>query len=92
MANGSVPDNTHKLYFGRPLTRVEMQFYSFTLDEREAIALAQVATLKPNATYQEIEEAVIGCFNAALEHSGLTDSVQYLTGQNFHYRKEKEMQ
>lgn len=90
MANGSVPDKAHKLYFGRPLTRVEMQFYSFCLDEREAVALAQVATLKPDATFAEIQDVVIGCFNAALEHAGLTDSVQYLTGQNFHFRREMQ--
>jgi len=68
-------------YVSRPLTRTEMQFFSFTLDERQAIALAQVCTLPANATYAEIEDAVLKCFTVALEHAGLKDSVEYIGGQ-----------
>jgi len=68
-------------YVSRPLTRTEMQFFSFTLDERQAIALAQVCTLPADATYSEIEDAVLKCFTVALEHAGLKDSVEYIGGQ-----------
>jgi hypothetical protein len=68
-------------YVSRPLTRTEMQFFSYTLDEREAIALAQVCTLPENATYAEIEDAVLKCFTIALEHAGLKDSIEYVGGQ-----------
>ena len=65
----------------RPLTRTEMQFFSFTLDEHEAIALAQVCTLPADASYAVIEDAVLKCFTVALEHAGLKDSVEYVGGQ-----------
>ena|SRR5208282_5684497 len=68
-------------YVSRPLTRTEMQFFSYTRDEREAIALALVATLKPDASYGEIENVVLGVFNAALEHAGITDTIEYVGGQ-----------
>jgi len=68
-------------YVSRPLTRTEMQFFSYTLDEREAIALAQVCTLPESATYAEIEDAVLKCFTIALEHAGLKDSIEYVGGQ-----------
>lgn len=68
-------------YVSRPLTRTEMQFFSFTLDERQAIALAQVCTLPADASYAEIEDAVLKCFTVALEHAGLKDSVEYIGGQ-----------
>jgi len=38
-------------FISRPLTRTEMQFFSYTLDEREAVALATVCTLPADATY-----------------------------------------
>jgi hypothetical protein len=65
----------------RPLTRTEMQFFSYTENEREAVALARVATLKPDASYAEIEQVVLGCFVSALEHAGLKDTVQYVGGE-----------
>ncbi len=65
----------------RVLTHTEMQFFSYVDNEREAIALARVATLPENATYAEIETAVLGCFMTALEHSGLKDTVQYVGGE-----------
>jgi len=58
-----------------------MQFFSYTQDEREAIALASVCTLPDNATYAEIEDAVLKCFTVALEHAGLKNSVEYVGGQ-----------
>jgi hypothetical protein len=68
-------------YVSRPLTRTEMQFFAYTLDEREAIALAKVCHIPDNATYAEIEDAVLKCFTVALEHAGLKDSVEYIGGQ-----------
>jgi hypothetical protein len=65
----------------RTLTRTEMQFFSYTQDERQAIALAQVCTLPENATYAEIEDAVLKCFTIALEHAGLKDSIEYVGGR-----------
>jgi len=65
----------------RVLNRTEMQFFSYTHDEREAVALAAVATLPEYATYAEIEDAVLKCFSAALENAGLRDSVEYVGGQ-----------
>lgn len=65
----------------RLLNRTEMQFFSYTENEREAIALAQVCTLPENATYAEIEDAVIKCLTIALEHAGLKDSIEYVGGQ-----------
>jgi hypothetical protein len=58
-----------------------MQFFSYTENERQAIALAQVCTLPENATYAQIEDAVIKCFVVALEHAGLKDSVVYVGGR-----------
>jgi hypothetical protein len=68
-------------WYQRPLNRTEMQFFSWTHDEREAIALARVCTLPEKATYAQIEDAALKCFCAALEHAGLKDSVEYLGGQ-----------
>jgi len=65
----------------RVLTRTEMQFFSYTEDERKAIALAQVCTLPENATYAEIEDAVIKCLTIALEHAGLKDDIEYVGGR-----------
>ena len=65
----------------RVLTRTEMQFFSYTENERQAIALAQVCTLPENATYAEIEDAVIKCLTTALEHAGLTDTIEYVRGR-----------
>jgi len=65
----------------RILTRTEMQFFSYTEDERQAIALAQVCTLPENATYAEIEYTVIKCLTIALEHAGLKDDIEYVGGQ-----------
>ena len=65
----------------RVLTRTEMQFFSYTENERQAIALAQVCTLPENATYAEIEDTVIKCLTIALEHAGLTDSIEYVSGR-----------
>ncbi len=65
----------------RVLTRTEMQFFSYTENERQAIALAQVCTLPENATYAEIEDTVIKCFTIALEHAGLKDNIEYVGGQ-----------
>ncbi len=68
-------------YISRPLTRTEMQFFSYTLDEREAIALANVCTLPAEATYAQIEDAVLKCFTAALQYAGRKDSIEYVGGQ-----------
>jgi len=65
----------------RPLTRVEMQFFAYVQDERFAIALAQVATVKPDASLREIEQIVIAVLNAALEYSGLEDRTEYIGGR-----------
>jgi hypothetical protein len=61
----------------RILTRTEMQFFSYTENERQAIALAQVCTLPENATYAEIEDTVIKCLTIAVEHAGLQDTIEY---------------
>jgi hypothetical protein len=68
-------------YISRSLTRTEMQFFSYTLDEREAVALATVRTLPADATYAQIEDTVLKCFTAALEYAGLKDSIEYVGGQ-----------
>ncbi len=73
-------DLTHR-QCSRPLTRTEMQFFSYTEDEREAIALAAVCSLPEGATYAQIEDAVLKCFAAALEHAGLKDELTYIGGQ-----------
>jgi hypothetical protein len=65
----------------RLLTHTEMQFFSYTHDEREAVALARVAHLRENATHAEIEDAALKCFTAALENAGLKDSLEYVGGQ-----------
>jgi len=77
---GAASEQDHGTVF-RPLTRTEMQFFSYTLDEREAIALANVCTLPAEATYAQIEDAVLKCFTAALEYAGLKDSIEYVGGQ-----------
>ncbi len=71
----------------RVLTRTEMQFFSWTHDEREAVALAAVATLPENATYAQIEDTALKCFVKALERIGLKDTVEYVGGQSFLYRR-----
>jgi hypothetical protein len=58
-----------------------MQFFSYTENERQAIALAQVCTLPEDATYAQIEDAVCKCLTAALEHVGLKDDIEYVGGQ-----------
>jgi hypothetical protein len=58
-----------------------MQFFSYTENERQAIALAQVCTVPENATYAEIEDTVIKCLTIALEHAGLPESIEYVGGQ-----------
>ena len=65
----------------RILTRTEMQFFSYLQDEREAIALASVCSLPEDATYAQIEDAVLKCLTTALEHAGLKDSIEYVGGQ-----------
>lgn len=71
----------------RVLNDVEMAFFSWTCDEREASALARICTLPPNATFAEIEDTALKCFVYALEAAGLKDSVEYVNGQNFKYRR-----
>ncbi len=69
-------------YVSRPLTRTEMLFFSYTLDEREAIALAQVCTLPDDASYAVIEDTVLKCLCAALNYAGLDESgVEYVGGE-----------
>ena len=75
---------------GRVLTRTEQLFFSWTRDEREAVALAKVCTLPANATYQQIETAAIRCFCSALEHAGLEDSVEYVGGRLINRWKEAD--
>jgi hypothetical protein len=75
----------------RLLTRTEMQFYSLTLDEREAVALAKVCPLPVDATYQQIEDAVLRCFTQALEASGLKDTIEYVGGQRRDHLRDKEL-
>jgi len=65
----------------RVLTRTEMQFFSYTQNERQAIALAQVCTLPENATYAEIEDTVLKCLNIALEYTREKDSIEYVGGR-----------
>lgn len=44
--------------YGRPLTRTEIQVFTFMENEREAIELSKFIVLLENATYQQIDEAV----------------------------------
>ncbi len=74
----------------RPLTREEMQFYAYVQDERFAIALAQVATVRPNASLREIEQVVIAVLNAALEYCGLEDRTEYIGGRRTDRWKEPQ--
>ena len=73
-------DITHQ-QCSRVLNRTEMQFLSYVGNEREAIALAAVCHLPDDATYAQIEDAVLKCFCSALEYAGLEDSIQYVGGQ-----------
>jgi len=63
------------------LNRTEIQFLSWTHDEREAVALASVCTLPVNATFAEIEDAALKCLCAAMEYAGLEDTIEYVGGQ-----------
>jgi len=58
-----------------------MQFFSWTHDEREAVALASVCTLPINATHAQIEDAALRCFCAAMEYAGLKDTIEFVSGE-----------
>jgi len=73
-------DHVHK-QTSRALTLTEMQFFSYTQNERQAIALAQVCTLPEHATYAEIEDTVLKCLNIALEYTREKDSIEYVGGR-----------
>ena len=49
---------TFSIRYGRPLTRTEIQVFTFVENEREAIELSKFIVLLENATYEQIEEAV----------------------------------
>ena len=49
---------TFSIRYGRPLTRTEIQVFTFMENEREAIELSKFIVLLENATYEQIEEAV----------------------------------
>jgi len=49
---------TFSTRFGRPLTRTEIQVFTFVENEREAIELSKFIVLLENATYEQIDEAV----------------------------------
>ncbi len=73
-------DHVHQ-QTSRVLTRTEMQFFSYTENEREAIALAKVCTLREHASYAEIEDTVLKCLNIALEYAREKDSIEYVGGR-----------
>lgn len=79
-------DITHKIP-SRVLTDTEMAFFSWTKNEREAIALAKVCTLPKDATHDQIQDAALKCLCAALEFSGLKDEIEQITGTNYAYRR-----
>jgi len=85
-----VADKSHTAP-SRLLTRTEMQFYSFTLDEREAIALAKVCPLPTEATYAQIEDVVLRCLHKRLEAAGLKDTIEYVGGQRRDCLRDKEL-
>jgi hypothetical protein len=49
---------TFSIRYGRPLTRTEIQVFTFMENEREAIELSKFTVLPENATYEQIDEAV----------------------------------
>lgn len=44
--------------YGRPLTRTEIQVFTFMENECSAIELSKFIVLSENATYEQIDEAV----------------------------------
>jgi hypothetical protein len=49
---------TFSTRYGRPLTRTEIQVFTFMENEREAIELSKFIVLPESATYEQIDEAV----------------------------------
>jgi hypothetical protein len=49
---------TISTWYLRPLTRTEIQVFTFVGDERKAIMLSKFIVLPENATYEQIDEAV----------------------------------
>jgi hypothetical protein len=49
---------TLSTWYGRPLTRTEIQVFTFVEDERKAIMLSKFIVLPESATYEQIAEAV----------------------------------
>lgn len=49
---------TFSTRYGRPLTRTEIQVFTFMANECSAIELSKFIVLPENATYEQIDEAV----------------------------------
>lgn len=49
---------TFSTRYGRPLTRTEIQVFTFMENECGAVELSKFIVLPENATYEQIEEAV----------------------------------
>ena len=61
-------DSTEEIistWYGRPLTRTEIQIFTWCGNERQAIALAKHVTLPDHATVDEIADAVMRAMVAA---------------------------
>ncbi len=58
MRNPLSEEITFSTRYGRPLTRTEIQVFTFMGNEQEAIELSRFIVLPENATYEQIDEAV----------------------------------
>ena len=67
-------------WYQRPLTRTEIQIFTWCGDERQAIALAKHVTLPDNATAQQIETAVTLALVRAKESVSRRAEVEYVGG------------
>lgn len=77
-------DSDHHLtistWYQRPLTRTEIQLFTFCGDERQAVALAKHVTLPDHATTQQIETAVTLALVRAKESLDGKAEVEYIGG------------
>jgi hypothetical protein len=76
-------------WFQRPLTRTEIQIFTWCGDERQAIALAKHITLPDNATAEQIATAVTLALVRAKEAASGPAEVEYIGGQR---RDDKRVQ
>lgn len=72
---------TKSTWYGRPLSRTEVLYFTYLGDERQAVLFAKLLPLPENASHADIEDAVTRVLVKVKTVLGGDANVEYLGGQ-----------